>query len=127
MEPEFTIANDYDPDGDMSTNADPMAESLTYLFHVRGAAVGDMGFTLDDFKRYIAGLRKNPKGKIAASRNTRCNRILERCFQSSSRISCSLEDELEKLGSGSPIPVQLALGLSIGNPIPQSRDRCFLG
>ena len=65
MEPEFTIANDYDPDGDMSTNADPMAEFLTYLSHVRGAAVGDMGFTLDDFKRYIAGLRKNPKGKIA--------------------------------------------------------------
>ena len=24
-------------------------------------------------------------------------------------------------------PVQLAPGLSIGNPIPQSRDRCFLG
>jgi hypothetical protein len=68
MEPEFTIANDYDPDGDMSTNADPadpMAEFLTYLSHVRGAAVRDMEFTLDDFKRYIAGLRKNPKGKIA--------------------------------------------------------------
>jgi hypothetical protein len=46
MEPEFTIANDFDPDGDMSSNADPMAEYLTYLADVRGSAVGDMGFSL---------------------------------------------------------------------------------
>ena len=63
MEPEFTIANDYDPDGGMSANADPMTEFLTYLSHMRGGAAGDTGCTLDDFKRYIAGLCKQPKGK----------------------------------------------------------------
>jgi hypothetical protein len=59
MEPKFTIANDFDPDGDMPANADPMAEYLTYLADVRGSAAGDMGFTSEDFKRYIAGLRKH--------------------------------------------------------------------
>jgi hypothetical protein len=33
----------------------PLTEYLTYLSHVHEGAVGDMGFTLDDFKRYIAG------------------------------------------------------------------------
>jgi hypothetical protein len=32
---------------------------------VRGGGVGDMGFTLEVFKRYIAGLRKHPRGNIA--------------------------------------------------------------
>jgi hypothetical protein len=62
MERDFTIAEDLDPDGDMPADADPMAEYLTYLAHVRGSAVGDMGLTLEDFKGYIAGLRKHPRG-----------------------------------------------------------------
>ena len=53
----FSIA-DYDPDGDMYADADPMAEYLTYLSHVRIGVVWDMGFSLEDFKTYIAGLRK---------------------------------------------------------------------
>ena len=59
MERDFTIAEDFDPDSDMPANADPMAEYLTYLADVRGGAVGDMGFRSEDFKRYIAGLRKH--------------------------------------------------------------------
>jgi hypothetical protein len=58
----------------MPANADPMAEYLTYLADVRGGAVGDMGFTLEDFKRYIAGLRKHPRGinqSASASGNLR--------------------------------------------------------
>jgi hypothetical protein len=48
---------------------------------MRGSAVGDMEFTLEDFKRYIAGLRKHPRGiRIADHRKTRSNRILERSF-----------------------------------------------
>jgi hypothetical protein len=65
MERDLTITEDLDPDDDMPGDADPMAEYLTYLADVRGGAVGDMGFTLEDFKRYIAGLRKRPRGKIA--------------------------------------------------------------
>jgi hypothetical protein len=52
--PKFTIADDYDPDVDIVHGADPMAEYLTYLDCVRAGAVDDMGFTLEDFKRYIA-------------------------------------------------------------------------
>ena len=54
----FTIANDYDPEGDMSPYADPVTAYRTYLADVRGGMVGDMGFTVDDFNTYIAGLRK---------------------------------------------------------------------
>ena len=54
----FTIADDYDPDGEMSPNAKPVTAYPTYLRDVRGGMVGDMGFTLDDFNTYIAGLRK---------------------------------------------------------------------
>ena len=46
MERDFTIANDYDRDGDMSASTDPMTEYLTYLGHVHKGAVGGMGFTL---------------------------------------------------------------------------------
>ena len=60
-ERHFTIAEHLDPDGDMPAYADPVAEYLTYLAHVRGSAVGDMGFTLEDFKRYIAGLQRPGK------------------------------------------------------------------
>lgn len=59
--PNYTIADDLDPDGDMSPDADPMAEYLTYPDRVGEGAVGDMGFTLEDFKGYIAGLRKQTK------------------------------------------------------------------
>lgn len=63
----YLIANDYDPDGDMSANASPVTAYRTYLRDVRGGMVGDMGFTLDDFKTYIAGLRKPDWKKIFAT------------------------------------------------------------
>lgn len=56
MERGFTIADNFEPDGDMPADADPMTEYLSYLADMRGGAVGDMGFTLEDFNRYIAGL-----------------------------------------------------------------------
>ena len=49
--PQYSIARDYDP------GQDPMGAYLTYLADVTGDAVGNMHFTLDDFKAYIAGLR----------------------------------------------------------------------
>jgi hypothetical protein len=57
---EYSIADDYDADGDISANTSPMTEYLSYVSHVHAGAVGDMGFTLENFKRYIAGLRKGP-------------------------------------------------------------------
>jgi len=48
--PKFSIADDLDPDGDMSADADPITEYLTYLDCVNAGAVGDMGFTLEDFR-----------------------------------------------------------------------------
>jgi len=43
MSATFTIANDYDPDGDMSAKANPVTAYRTYLRDVRGGMVGDMG------------------------------------------------------------------------------------
>ena len=61
MEKQFTIAKDLGPEGDMPTcsDADQLAEYLTYLADVRASAVSDMGFTLEDLAQYIAGLRKH--------------------------------------------------------------------
>jgi hypothetical protein len=62
----MSIATDYDPEGDMSPDADPVTAYRSYLRDVRGGMVGDMGFTLDDFNTYIAGLRKPYWKKIFA-------------------------------------------------------------
>jgi hypothetical protein len=57
--PEYSIARDYDPYNEiLSAGSNPMAAYLTYLADVTGGAVGNMHFTLDDFKTYIAGLRQ---------------------------------------------------------------------
>ena len=64
---KYTIADDYDPDGDMSPNADPTTEYQAYLTDVREGVVGDMGFTLNDFKTYIAGLREPDWEKLIAT------------------------------------------------------------
>ena len=57
--PEYSIAGDYDPGQEiLSAESDPMAANLTYLADVTGGAVGNMHFTLEDFKAYIAGLRQ---------------------------------------------------------------------
>jgi hypothetical protein len=42
----------------ISAKSDPMAAYLTYLADVTGGAVGNMDFTLEDFKTYIAELRQ---------------------------------------------------------------------
>ena len=67
MNMTFTIANNYDPDGDVSAKTNPVTAYRTYLIDVRGGMVGDTGFTLDDFKTYIAGLRKPDWTKIFAT------------------------------------------------------------
>jgi|HubBroStandDraft_6_1064221.scaffolds.fasta_scaffold741458_2 hypothetical protein len=56
--PKFTIAEHLDPDREISRNADPLVEYTSYLSDVRSGTVGDMGFTLADFERYIASLRE---------------------------------------------------------------------
>jgi hypothetical protein len=58
MSDNFTIADDYDPDGDMSAKTNPVTAYRTYLRDVQGGMVGDMGFSVADFETYIAGLWK---------------------------------------------------------------------
>jgi hypothetical protein len=58
--PEYSIARDYDPGQEiLSAESDPMAAYLTYLADVTGGAVGNMGFTVDDFRRHIEALRRS--------------------------------------------------------------------
>ena len=57
----FPIGDDYNPDGDILHGADPMPEYHTYLDCVRAGAVGDIKFTVEDFRRYITGLRANTR------------------------------------------------------------------
>jgi hypothetical protein len=57
--PEYSIARDYNPYNEsLCAESDPMGGYLTYLADVTRGAVGNMHFTLEDFKAYIAGLRK---------------------------------------------------------------------
>jgi hypothetical protein len=51
----------------MSAKANPVTAYRAYLRDVRGGMVGDMGFSLDDFKTYIAGLPKTDWKKIFAT------------------------------------------------------------
>ena len=44
-----------------------MTEYGRYVSYVRGGMVGDIGFTLDHFKTYIAGLRMPDWAKIIAT------------------------------------------------------------
>ena len=59
--PKYTIRDDYDPDGDLTYDADPVAAYLTYREDVRIGFVVEMGFTLEDFRGYISSLRDMPK------------------------------------------------------------------
>ena len=63
----FPIADDYDPDGDMSANANPVTHTGLTCAMSEGGMVGDMGFTVDDFKTYIAGLRRPDWEKVFAT------------------------------------------------------------
>jgi hypothetical protein len=54
----YTIREDYDPDGDLTADADPVAAYLTYREDVRIGFVVDMGLSLEDFRQHIAQLRE---------------------------------------------------------------------
>jgi hypothetical protein len=53
---KYSIAADYDLSSDISADSDAMVEYLTYLAAVQDGLIDGMGFTLRDFRRYIAGL-----------------------------------------------------------------------
>jgi hypothetical protein len=59
--PKYSIRDDYDPDGDLNADADPVAAYLTYREDVRIGFVVEMRFTLEDFREYISSLRDTPK------------------------------------------------------------------
>jgi hypothetical protein len=61
--PKYTIRDDYDPDDEMSTDTDPLEAYLTYV-EDRDAGHGDMGFTLEDFVRYIAKMRERRRRRL---------------------------------------------------------------
>jgi hypothetical protein len=50
--PEYSIARDDPYNEILSADADPMAAYLTYLADVTGGAVGNMGFTVADFREH---------------------------------------------------------------------------
>ena len=59
----YTIRDDYDPDDEMPTDTDPLEAYQTYVDD-RDAGHGDMGFTLEDFERYIAEMRQRRKRRL---------------------------------------------------------------
>ena len=61
--PKCTIRDDYDPDDEMPTDTDPLEAYQAYV-EDRDAAHGDMGFTLEDFERYIAEIRRRRKRRL---------------------------------------------------------------
>jgi hypothetical protein len=64
--PEYSIADDYDPDGYIGSQADPEDEYDTYFVSKTLGTTPDMGFTPEDFRRYIEALRENRRGRIMA-------------------------------------------------------------
>jgi hypothetical protein len=57
-EDPYTIRDDYDPGGNhLSADTDPVSAFLTYKADI-GGMVGDMGFTLTDFREHIESLRR---------------------------------------------------------------------
>ena len=61
--PKHTIRDDYDPDDEIPTDTDPLEAYQAYV-EDRDAAQGDMGFTLEDFERYIAEIRRRRKRRL---------------------------------------------------------------
>jgi hypothetical protein len=57
--PKYSIGRNFDRRSDISADSDPMVEYLTYLAYVQDGLVSDMGFTLKDFRRYIAELPRS--------------------------------------------------------------------
>ena len=57
-----SIGRDYDPGGErLSADSDPREAFLTYVDEKHAGAIGDMKFTLQDFRDYIDELRKRPR------------------------------------------------------------------
>jgi hypothetical protein len=54
----FSVEHDWDPDGEIRPGADPEDEYAIYNGEVAGGLIPDLGFTLQDFQVYIAGLRQ---------------------------------------------------------------------
>jgi hypothetical protein len=67
MSMTFTIAEDSRPGWRHVGHANPVTAYRAYLRDGQGGTVGDMGFTVDDFKTYIAGMRKPDWKKIFAT------------------------------------------------------------
>jgi hypothetical protein len=61
--PKYTIRDDHDPDDEMPTDTDPLEAYQTYV-EDRDGGHGDMGFTLEDFERYIAEIRRRRKRRL---------------------------------------------------------------
>ena len=62
--PKYTIRDDYDPDDEMPTDTDPLEAFQTYVDDRDAGHGGDMGFTLEDFERYIAEMRRRSRRRL---------------------------------------------------------------
>ena len=60
--PKHSTGRDYDPGGErLSADSDPREAFLTYVDAKHAGAIGDMKFTLQDFREHIARLRKRQR------------------------------------------------------------------
>lgn len=104
--PKYTIANDLDRDGEMSADADPFWEYVNYANRVEKGAIADMGFTLDDFKRYIEGLPKERRSKsqIAPFVNAVYDALEQKNWYAALALALTLPDICGDLEKPEPKP-----------------------
>jgi hypothetical protein len=97
--PEYSIARDYDPSQEiLSAESDPMAAYLTYLADFTGGAVGNIGFTVDDFREYRDFRNKSSARACSKPRAARSNHAAECSFLATSRIE-TYSAKRQKVGS----------------------------
>jgi hypothetical protein len=80
--PKHSTGRDYDPGGErLSADSDPREAFLTYVDEKHTGAIGDMGFTFQNFKDYIAELRRRRDiDELIKKHNMRDTTVTGRCI-----------------------------------------------
>lgn len=100
--PKYTIADNYDPGGNISAYADPGYEHMTYLRRVMDGEVVDMGFKRGDFNRHVSELaekRSKESFMLAAFIDAVCDALTHKNWYAALALALTLPDicgDLEK-------------------------------